>query len=387
MTTLAPAVRLLSTMAWTPAEISVSLVSGWVQYVERAVRRGHDPLDVATDAAEWLRIATLRQRPTWAHESVVVAEWPVARLLDYSVPGAADAALVPTLVLPPQAGHGSCIVDYSLEQSQVRTLREAGLTRLWTLDWLPATASTAHCSIEDYVGVLADTVELLGGRVNLVGDCQGGWLAVLYAGLHPEQVNTLTIGGAPIDTHVGDTSLRNWTKLLGRGSELGLYRTLVRLGGGLQKGGTQLLGFKALEPAAEVERLVQLLLHMDEPEFVTRHQEFTNWFEWTQDVPGAFYLWILRHLFLRNELAGGTLEVGGRRVDLATITCPVFLLAGSADHITPPEQVWALADLVSTPAEDVHRTLVTAGHLGLFMGRQSLQEHWRPLMEQVAALS
>ena len=42
-----------------------------------------------------------------------------------------------------------------------------------------------------------------GGRVNLVGDCRGGWLAVVYAGLHPEHVNTLTIGGAPIDTHAG----------------------------------------------------------------------------------------------------------------------------------------------------------------------------------------
>ena len=45
------------------------------------------------------------------------------------------------------------------------------------------------------------SVELLGGRVNLIGDCQGGWLATIYAALHPERVNTLTIAGAPIDFH------------------------------------------------------------------------------------------------------------------------------------------------------------------------------------------
>ena len=48
-----------------------------------------------------------------------------------------------------------------------------------------------------------------GGRVNLVGDCQGGWLAAIYAALHPERVNTLTIAGAPIDFHAGDAVIHD----------------------------------------------------------------------------------------------------------------------------------------------------------------------------------
>jgi poly(3-hydroxybutyrate) depolymerase len=56
-----------------------------------------------------------------------------------------------------------------------------------------------------------EAVQELGGRVNLVGDCQGGWLAVVYAGLHPDQVNTLAMGGAPIDTHVGQSGIQEWT--------------------------------------------------------------------------------------------------------------------------------------------------------------------------------
>ena len=75
------------------------------------------------------------------------------------------------------------------------TLRDGGLDRLFAIDWLPATDETADWSIEEYVAVLEEAVQFLGGRVNLVGDCQGGWLAVVYAGLHPEHVNTLTIGG------------------------------------------------------------------------------------------------------------------------------------------------------------------------------------------------
>ena len=46
---------------------------------------------------------------------------------------------------------------------------------------------------------MVEAVGQLGGRVNLVGDCQGGWLAVIYAALHPDTVETLTIAGAPVD--------------------------------------------------------------------------------------------------------------------------------------------------------------------------------------------
>ena len=82
------------------------------------------------------------------------------------------------LVVPPQAGDASSIVDYGRDQSQMMTLRDGGLDRLFAIDWLPATDETADWSIEGYVAVLEEAVQFLDGRVNLVGDCQGGWLAV-----------------------------------------------------------------------------------------------------------------------------------------------------------------------------------------------------------------
>ena len=92
-----------------------------------------------------------------------------------------------------------------------------------------------------------------------------------------------------------------------------LYRALVKAGGGRQLGKSQLRGFKLLEPGAEIERLMGLLANIHDPDYVTRHIDFTNWFEWTQDLPGAFYLWIIEHLFVHNELARGVLVVDGNR--------------------------------------------------------------------------
>jgi poly(3-hydroxybutyrate) depolymerase len=162
---------------------------------------------MAAELAEFAGVAPLRERPTWAHDAPEIRAWPVARLLDYSAPS--GTAAVPTLVLPPQAGHASSIVDYGRDQSQMMTLRDGGLDRLFAIDWLPATDETAGWSIEGYVAVLEEAVQFLGGRVKLVGDCQGGWLAVVYAGLYPEHVNTLTIGGPPIDTHAASPQSRN----------------------------------------------------------------------------------------------------------------------------------------------------------------------------------
>jgi poly(3-hydroxyalkanoate) synthetase len=144
-----------------------------------------------------------------------------------------------------------------------------------------------------------------------------------------------------------------------------------------------LTGFIAIQPGNEISRQLELLQHLDDPAHVARYAEFEDWFKHTQDIPGAFYLWIVRHLFRDNALIAGTLTLRGQRVRLGRIEMPLFLLAGSSDHITPPPQVFAIACHASTPPELVHRDTTPSGHLGLFMGHRALHEHWPPLLAGV----
>jgi poly(3-hydroxybutyrate) depolymerase len=130
-----------------------------------------------------------------------------------------------------------------------------------------------------------------------------------------------------------------------------------------------------------------LLVHIGEPAHVARYRTFETWFQHTQPIPGAFYLWIVEHLFQNNELTAGTLLVGGEIVDLGQITCPLHLIAGLTDHITPPLQVFALADYVGTVATDIDRRQSSGGHLGLFMGREALSDIWAPLFRGLATVS
>jgi poly(3-hydroxybutyrate) depolymerase len=354
-----------------------AMLAGASQCFEATVRRG----PWAFDVPRWLELTSARRPPGWTTPHEIAFETPLARLRDFSV--SRRSGIVPTLVLPPQAGHDSCIVDYSPEQSQMRTIVASGLVHALSLDWVGATAQTADASIGDYLDVLDQAVDHCGGLVNLIGDCQGGWLAATYAALRPERINTLTLAGAPIDFQAGEPVIGEVVSHLAPGGDLRFYEALVAAGGGVLRGRHMLAGFVLIQPGAEISRQIDVLLHLDDKRQVGRYREFEDWFKHTQDIPGAFYLWIVRHLFCDNALIRGDLEVRGERVDLARIDMPLGLLAGASDHITPPDQVFALASIASTPPALVGRYLSTGGHLGLFMGHEALRYHWPPLLAEV----
>jgi len=361
-------------------ETTAAAVRGVAEYWASAITDARSPLDMAVDGMRWWQLMTERKPPRWATRHRVVRTTSLTRLRDFSA--ASPSNVVPTLVLPPQAGHDSCIVDFSPEQSQMRTIRAVGLDRLYSLDWIGATQATKDATITDYLGEIAASVEQIGGPVNLVGDCQGGWLATIYAALHPENVNTLTIAGAPIDFHTGDAVIHEHVRALSD-EDLRFYKNLVALGNGVLKGEFLLGGFIVIKPENELGKQLQLLSKLNERRHVDRYRLFEDWYKHTQDIAGPFYLWLVEHLFRDNALVRGTLQVDGQPVDLGRIACPIAMLAGATDHITPPAQVFALADHVATPPRHMLARTTTGGHLGLFMGNEALREHWPVVMAGV----
>jgi poly(3-hydroxyalkanoate) synthetase len=364
--------------ARTATELTRAAGTAWVD----AFRTVRSP----TRGLRWWNAMNDRSEPRWHRANEIVFSTPYAHLRDFSA-GDADAEVVPTLVLPPQAGHTSQVVDYSPAQSQLEVIAAAGLSRVYALEWRPATTATRGVTITDYLDVIDRSIRRMGGRANVIGNCQGGWLAAIYAALHPERVHTLTLAGAPIDFHAGESVIASSTRVLTAALGLAPYQALVKVGGGNMPGRAVLTNFIAIQPQSEVARQLQLLENIDDAAHVERYRVFEDWFKHTQDIPGAFYLWLVEHLFHRNELISGDLVIDGRRVDLGAITCPLFLLAGSTDHITPPPQLFAAAAAVSTPAEQITMRTANGGHLGLFMGRDALREDWPPLLEAVYALS
>lgn len=360
-------------------EIGRATGAYWIDAVQRMARPG----DAARRGLLWISAMADRREPTWHLANEVVLSTPFASLRDFTAAEHRDDDVVPTLVLPPQAGHSSTVVDYSPQQSQIAMIRASGLTKVYALDWRPATTATKNITITDYLAVIDRSIRRMGGKANLVGDCQGGWLATIYAALHPDRVNTLTLAGAPIDFHAGESVIAASTRLMAGTMGMAPYKALVAAGGGNMPGSAVLSNFISIQPQSEISRQLQLLENIDDPTHVERYRVFEDWFKYTQDIPGAFYLWLVENLFWKNRLIKGTLTVDGRTVDMGAIDCPLLLLAGSSDHITPAPQLFAAAEKVGTPAADVTYRTASAGHLGLFMGRDALRHDWPVLMETV----
>ena len=107
-----------SMTAWSAA------ADGVAEWWASAIRRQATPPQLMLESMTWWAEVVNRRRPTWSSPNKIVLETPLARLRDFS--GRSRAQVVPTLVLPPQAGHDSCIVDYAPDQSQMRTIVDTG---------------------------------------------------------------------------------------------------------------------------------------------------------------------------------------------------------------------------------------------------------------------
>jgi poly(3-hydroxyalkanoate) synthetase len=101
-------------------------------------------------------------------------------------------------------------------------------------------------------------------------------------------------------------------------------------------------------------------------------------------LPGRFYLQTIVQLFKENRLAKGSFVALGRRLDLKNITCPVYLLAGATDDITTPEQVLDAEKYLGTPKNMIEKAVIPGGHVGLFMGFQSLRSTWPAIARWIA---
>lgn len=316
--------------------------------------------------------------PRFATPNRVALELRTMSLRDYSPPGEEGEA---TIVVAPYAGHTATIADYQPGQSLVGVLLARGGGRVLLTDWRSATADMKDFDIDQYLAELNVCVDDLGGRAKLVGLCQGGWLSAMYAARFPAKVAKLVLAGAPIDTEVGDGPV----KRMAHAYPMTSYERLVAAGGGLMRGEFMLAGWKSIHPVDHtVRKHAELYQRLDEPEFLRRTAAFASWYETTLDLPGRWYLQVIRQIFKENRLAKGRFVGLGCRLDLGDITCPVYLLAGDADDVTTAEQVFNAERLLGTPGPRIDKRLVPGGHIGLFMGSKSLAEVWPEIARWLA---
>jgi poly(3-hydroxybutyrate) depolymerase len=307
------------------------------------------------------------QKPRWSTPNRVVWERPACCLRDFGGRGQGEPV---ALIIPPEVNH-SAICDLAPENSLPRAFLQANYGRVLVLEWRNIDATTAGRDVDDSIADIIYAAESAGQPVHLVGLCQGGWESAVVAALRPDLTASLTLVAAPIDFSAGLGQIRLLSRLL----PMSYYRWLTRLGGGAMRGEFISAGFDLLQPFERgLLRPLQVWNRLDQPQWLERFSRMQNWYRSPKDLPGPAYLRIVRELFKENRLVRGSFMVLGRPVRLENIRCPLALVAGARDQITPPAQLWAAEHCVSS--RRVLKVLTEGGHVGTFMGSAELKKHW-----------
>jgi pimeloyl-ACP methyl ester carboxylesterase len=222
----------------------------------------------------------------------------------------------------------------------------------------------------------------------IIGNCQGGWAAMMLASSDPEDTGPIVINGAPMSywggawsEGEGDNPMRYSGGILG-GTWLSSFT--ADLGNGKFDGAHLVQNFENLNPANALwDKFYNLYKNIDtEP---PRYLDFERWW-------GGYYLmnreeieWITRNLFVGNKLWSGDVKGStGQGFDLRAIKSPIILFASMGDNITPPQQAFNwVADIYGSTEEIKARGQVIVGlmhqdvgHLGIFVsGKVAKKEH------------
>jgi pimeloyl-ACP methyl ester carboxylesterase len=296
----------------------------------------------------------------------------------------------PYIIIDPRAGHGPGIGGFK-DDSQVGVALREGHPVYFVIffrDPEPGQTLLDVCEAEKQFVHAVRELHPDASKPAIVGNCQGGWAAMMLAAAHPDDTGPIVINGAPMSywggawqEGAGDNPMRYAGGVLGG---TWLASLTADLGNGVFDGAQLVQNFENLNPANTFwDKYYHVYANADtEP---PRFLEFERWW-------GGFYLmnreeieWITRNLFVGNKLwSGDTKSLTGEAFDLREIKVPIILFASMGDNITPPQQAFNwVADIYGSTDEIKARGQVivglmheSVGHLGIFVsGKVAKKEH------------
>jgi poly-beta-hydroxyalkanoate depolymerase len=157
-------------------------------------------------------------------------------------------------------------------------------------------------------------------------------------------------------------------------------------------GRAHVLGFYFLGKEQHMRNFRKLLLDLrsGNTEAAERQKVFYPWYNTVNHLPGDFLRDTFKKIFVRNELARGTLTICGRRISLKDYpgSVPIWSLGGRKDDFTPPLQATGHMGLIRSVSErDKLLLLCEAGHMGLFRSSEILKNYYSRIVDFMLARS
>ena len=287
----------------------------------------------------------------------VVYRNELIELIQYS-PSTATVRPEPILIVPAWIMK-YYILDLSPHNSMVRYLVSQGFT-VFCISWRNPDASLRDLSLDDYrrLGVMAalDAVTAICGtqKIHAIGYCLGGTLLTIAAAAmardHDERITTITLLAAQTDfTEAGEL------QLFINDSQLAFLEDAMWAQGYLDS--SQMAGAFQILHANDL-----IWSNLIRRYYLGEEEHPNDMMSWNRDatrMPFKMHSEYLRRLFLDNDLAEGRFEAGGRKISLADIHVPLFVIGTETDHIAPWHSVYKLQLL---EPDDFTFVLTSGGH-------------------------
>ena len=333
---------------------------------DRALKRNLKGLDYFTTAGPQLG----------ASPKDVLIERGTMRLYHY-LPRVDDVYRVPILLVMATTNRGY-IFDMVPGQSLVEYLGNAGFD-VFMLDWEAPRGHERTLTLESYVldflpSAVARVKQETGEPdVTVVGYCFGGVLSLLWAALHPEaRLANLVTFTTPVDFSAM-AMFQAWADQ----RFFDVDRLVDTLGN--CPGDYLYSAFDMLRPGGRIAGELRVLERLDDDEFVKSSRMFNRWSADILPLAGEYFRQTTKQLMWDNRLLHGTMEVGGRAVDLARITAPFLHVAALHDHIVPTAASAPLLGMVG--ATDKEEVVLKGGHVSLVAGANAVKRLWPKLVQ------
>jgi polyhydroxyalkanoate synthase subunit PhaC len=279
-------------------------------------------------------------------------------LLQYA-PQTSEVCAEPVLITPAWIMK-YYILDLSPRNSLVRYLVEQGHT-VFMISWKNPGAADRDLGLDDYVQLgffeaLREVQRIVPQRrVHAVGYCIGGTLLAIAAAQLAERqekpLASITLLAAQTDfSEPGELSVFITP------SQIAMLEAMMNETGVLESermgAAFALLRSRDLMWAPAVEQYVR-----------GERPSQNDLMAWNADgtrMPWRMHSEYLERLYLKNELAAGELSLRGRKLDLARVRLPMFVVGTETDHVAPWRSVYKARALTRSP--DYTFLLTSGGH-------------------------
>ena len=272
------------------------------------------------------------------------------------------------------------ILDFLPGRSLIEFMRDQGYD-VYAIDWGTPGALEEQMGWDEFLGGLMRsavqwTLRVSGARdLTMYGYCMGGTMALVYAALYPQGLRNFVAQATPVDFHEGGI-FTTWTS-----PDYFDVDAMIDAHGNVPIDLME-AGFSMMAPIQRLTKWLEVFRRIDDPEFVTTFLAMETWAADNVPFPGEVYRQYIKDCYQENNFYEGRMLVGGRRVDLGEIRCPLLTLIADNDTIAPPPSSTALGGKVGSSDKTTLRFPV--GHIGLSTSSKGPRQIWPRIAAWIA---